>query len=61
MVFASEGGMLVRIPVASISRVGRNTMGVRLVNLKSGDHVVAAAKIVDDEDHEPKEPDVEST
>ncbi|MCH2142454.1 MAG: DNA gyrase subunit A [Phycisphaerales bacterium] len=56
MVLASEGGMLVRIPAASISRVGRNTMGVRLVNLKSGDHVVAAAKIVDD-DPESNNPD----
>ncbi len=48
MVLASEGGMLVRIPADSISRIGRNTQGVRLVNLKAGDHVIAAAKIADE-------------
>ena len=48
IVLASESGMLVRIPAESISRIGRNTQGVRLVNLKAGDHVIAAAKIADE-------------
>ena len=48
MVLASESGMLVRIPADSISRIGRNTQGVRLVNLKAGDRVIAAAKIEDE-------------
>jgi DNA gyrase subunit A len=48
IVFASESGMLVRIPADSISRIGRNTQGVRLVNLKSGDHVIAAAKLAEE-------------
>ncbi|MDP7029384.1 MAG: DNA gyrase subunit A [Phycisphaerales bacterium] len=50
MVLASESGMLVRIPADSISRFGRNTQGVRLVNLKDGDRLIAAAKIEDDEE-----------
>jgi len=50
MVLASESGMLVRIPAGSISRFGRNTQGVRLVNLKDGDRLIAAAKIEDDEE-----------
>ena len=48
MMLASESGMLVRIAADSISRIGRNTQGVRLVNLKEGDHVMAAAKIADE-------------
>lgn len=48
IVFASESGMLVRIGADSISRIGRNTQGVRLVNLKSGDHVIAAAKLAEE-------------
>jgi DNA gyrase/topoisomerase IV subunit A len=35
--------MVVRIPLDSVSRIGRNTMGVRLVKLKDGDRLVAAA------------------
>ncbi|MEE2907186.1 MAG: DNA gyrase subunit A [Planctomycetota bacterium] len=44
VILVSSGGMLVRIPGDSISQIGRNTMGVRLVNLKAGDSVVATAK-----------------
>ncbi len=44
VILVSIGGMLVRIPGDSISQIGRNTMGVRLVNLKAGDTVVATAK-----------------
>ena len=43
LVLASEQGMLVRIPLDSVSRIGRNTMGVRLVKLREGDRLVAAA------------------
>ncbi|MCH2135035.1 MAG: DNA gyrase subunit A [Phycisphaerales bacterium] len=43
LVLASEQGMLVRIPMDSVSRIGRNTMGVRLVKLREGDRLVAAA------------------
>jgi len=38
--YISEGGMLVRTPVADVSVMGRNTQGVKLVNLKSGDKLV---------------------
>jgi len=48
IVIASESGMLVRIAADSVSRIGRNTQGVRLVNLKNEDHVIAAAKIADE-------------
>ncbi len=41
VLFITSSGMLVRTPVAEISTIGRNTQGVRLVNLKDGDKLVA--------------------
>ena len=39
--FITASGMMVRSPAATISTMGRNTQGVRLVNLKEGDALVA--------------------
>ena len=47
LMFVSEKGMIVRVPAASISQIGRNTQGVRLVNLKAGDRLMAAARVVE--------------
>jgi DNA gyrase subunit A len=49
LMFISAGGMLVRIPAASISRIGRNTQGVRLVRLRDDDQLIATATIADGE------------
>ncbi|MHC4975325.1 MAG: DNA gyrase subunit A [Planctomycetota bacterium] len=55
LVLISAGGMLVRIPVDSISRIGRATPGVRVINLTDGDTLIAAARIADSEDDESDE------
>ena len=47
IMFISQKGMIVRVPADSISRIGRTTQGVRLVNLKSGDRVISAARVVE--------------
>jgi len=39
--FITESGMIVRTSISDISTVGRNTQGVRLVNLKDGDSLVS--------------------
>jgi DNA gyrase subunit A len=49
--FITQTGMLVRTPVAEISTMGRNTQGVRLVNLKDADRLVAL-EIVSEQDLE---------
>ena len=49
VVCVTEGGLLVRMPVDQISRIGRNTQGVRVVNVKEGDRVVAAAVVPEEE------------
>jgi len=45
----SRGGKVVRIPVDTISLVGRRTQGVRLVRLEKGDRVSAVARVLADE------------
>jgi len=49
LVCVTEGGLLVRMPVEQISRIGRNTQGVRVVNVKEGDRVVATAVVPPEE------------
>jgi DNA gyrase subunit A len=61
VVFVTQGGLLVRIPAAQISRIGRATQGVRVVNLKDGDKLIAAAVVPadagsDDANTPPSEP-----
>jgi len=43
----SQGGTLVRTPAAGISEMGRNTQGVRLINLDDGEHLIGIERIVE--------------
>ena len=52
VVVISAAGQLVRIPAASISRIGRGTQGVRVVALNEGDTVVAVARVAEQEEGE---------
>jgi len=45
----TSGGVVMRTPVKEVRETGRDTLGVRLVNLDSGTHVVSLAKVSDDE------------
>jgi DNA gyrase subunit A len=45
----SAGGMTVRIPVDEVSVIGRNTQGVRLMNIDADDRVTAVAKIASED------------
>ena len=45
IVLSSKNGMMVRIPVIDIRRQGRNTMGVKLMNLNKGDKIVSITKV----------------
>lgn len=46
IIVTSVNGMVIRIPVAGISLMGRNTMGVRLMRLKENDKVSAVARLL---------------
>jgi DNA gyrase subunit A len=47
LLFISQNGMVQRTAVSGISRMGRPTQGVRLMNLKKGDRVSAVALVVE--------------
>jgi DNA gyrase subunit A len=51
LLFISQSGMVQRTAVAGISRMGRPTQGVRLMNLKKGDRVSAVALVVESEEN----------
>ena len=46
----TNGGKVLRCKVAGISKMGRATQGVRLMDLKDGEQLVAMAKLADEED-----------
>ncbi len=54
LMFISRSGITIRTPAKGISVIGRATQGMRLMKLSEGDVVVAAAKIIKEEE-EPKE------
>jgi DNA gyrase subunit A len=50
LIFISQTGMVQRNAVGGISRMGRPTQGVRLMNLKKGDRVSAVALVMESTD-----------
>ena len=45
----SQEGILIRLPMSGVSAIGRNTQGVRLINLGEGDRVIDVARIDEEE------------
>ena len=48
----TEKGMIIRLNTADISTIGRNTQGVRLIQLEEGDHLVSVARLAEKEESE---------
>ena len=48
----TRGGQIIRSPVKDVRVAGRNTQGVKLMNLDMGDLVTAVARVVPDENGE---------
>jgi DNA gyrase subunit A len=59
----TQNGIAIRVPVAGISRIGRNTQGVKLINLDEGDRVIGMARVAqaDPGALEPEGPHVNGT
>jgi DNA gyrase subunit A len=54
----TDGGKVIRMPVRDISVIGRNTQGVRLIDVAEGEKVVGVACVADKEvDESGREPD----
>ncbi len=58
----TEGGMLIRTNASEIRRIGRATIGVRVIRLNEGDRVVsvARAEAVDESEDEDSDGEVET-
>jgi DNA gyrase subunit A len=57
----TEKGMIIRLNTADISTIGRNTQGVRLIQLEEGDQLVSVARLAEREEGDeggPPRPDV---
>lgn len=52
IVLITQAGKLIRMLVEGISRIGRSTQGVKVMDLDDDDRLVALAKIVDREDED---------
>jgi DNA gyrase subunit A len=56
----TKQGILIRMSVKGIRVAGRNTQGVKLVNLDDKDLVMAVARVVPEDDEEGEGSDVEA-
>ncbi|MEM9109183.1 MAG: DNA gyrase C-terminal beta-propeller domain-containing protein, partial [Planctomycetota bacterium] len=61
LMLITHDGMIVRIAADSVRQTGRNTQGVRVVNLKGGDTLVAIARVADADDGSDDAADAEDT
>ena len=52
LVMVSDGGQLIRCPVAGISVVGRSSRGVTIFNVADEERVVSVSRLSDDDDEE---------
>ncbi len=52
LMLITQRGMIIRLPVKTIKVIGRNTQGVRLINLDSGDKVTDVARVIKSEEEE---------
>jgi DNA gyrase subunit A len=48
----TEKGMIIRFNTADVSTIGRNTQGVRLIQLEETDHLVSVARLAEREEGE---------
>ncbi|MDH3197668.1 MAG: DNA gyrase subunit A, partial [Candidatus Krumholzibacteria bacterium] len=50
MMLITKNGIVIRCPIAQVSVIGRNTQGVRLINLEENDRVVDVAHLITEEE-----------
>jgi DNA gyrase subunit A len=60
LMIITENGIAIRLAVRGVRVMGRNTQGVRLINLKDGDQIAAATQVpsqAENEDEDKAEPE----
>ncbi|HEX9023746.1 MAG TPA: DNA gyrase C-terminal beta-propeller domain-containing protein, partial [Geobacteraceae bacterium] len=53
LMLITDQGKIIRMPVAGVSVIGRNTQGVRLMVTEENERIVAVARLAEKEDAEP--------
>ena len=56
LMMITRNGIIIRVPVDGIRVIGRNTQGVRVMNLDDGDLLVAVARVVKEDEGDAEEP-----
>jgi DNA gyrase subunit A len=56
LMMITRHGVIIRVPVDGISVIGRNTQGVKVMNLEPGDSVVDVARVVKEDEGGAEEP-----
>jgi DNA gyrase subunit A len=49
----TDGGTLIRIPTDEVSEIGRNTQGVRIINVEGSESVISVVRIAEPDDAKP--------
>jgi DNA gyrase subunit A len=52
IMLVTDRGKIIRMPVSNISVISRNTQGVKLIDMESGERVVSAAGLAEKEENE---------
>jgi DNA gyrase subunit A len=52
LMIITENGIAIRLAVRGVRVMGRNTQGVRLINLREGDQIAAATQVPANEENE---------
>ena len=53
LMIGTQVGLTIRMPVADIRQIGRNTQGVRVINLRDGDAIADVARVVVEDTEDP--------
>lgn len=61
LMMITRHGIIIRVPVEGIRVIGRNTQGVKVMNLEGGDSVVDVARVVKEEEGGEEEPTGDET
>jgi DNA gyrase subunit A len=46
----TRNGVIIRLPIKGVSLQGRNTQGVRLINVEPGDEVIDVARVANEDE-----------
>jgi DNA gyrase subunit A len=58
LMLVTNTGKIIRLRIKDIRVIGRNTQGVRLIDLEEGERVVSLARLAEKEDEEEETPQV---